>query len=137
MHNNLLILRTEQEEENRKKLLLETYDGFINYLSKFSAAQINNKLLFLKIDLKENNYSYDSSYLTDINTNPKILEYGISCKDIVHRIDELMKEKNQPYRASYLIDWYAGKGFNGFLKKLKCDYPYVKSVNFTLSKLPN
>lgn len=131
MHSNILINCTEQKETERQCHLQSAYDNFI----KFTLHEPNDgKITFLKINFKDKEYSDETAYMTNINSDEKINKYGTSCSDIVERINKLMQNNSHPYRCSYAIDWYCGKGISGFFKKIQCVYPYVKSVDFVLTK---
>jgi hypothetical protein len=147
MISEILILRTEQQEAERKKALSKVYEDFFEQLNnmnediKFAKSKSKNKsknntrrdLIFLNIDLRDKEYHDASQYMVSINTDSEINKYGVSCADIVSRINELMLENCQPYKCTYSLDWYSGNGFWGFFKKLQCKYPYVKSVRFVLN----
>lgn len=134
MISNILILKTQEDEIARRNALQVIYDDFVRKLGLFQLEKIDNNYLFLKIDLRSENYT-DEDYLVNINNDPKILEYGISCSDIVQRINQMMKDHLQPYRCNYAIDWHSGKGICGRWRKIRGIYPFVKSVNFMLRKV--
>jgi len=143
--SNILIQRTEELERERKEALDKAYNDFIIQIDSLKNIDNNLKnkkkqtlsprrnIQFLQIDVSDQEYTYDSQYIISLNTDPKVNKYGISCSDVVNRINELMNTYSQPYKCSYSIHWYSGKGINGCLNRLQRKSPYVKSINFVLN----
>lgn len=152
MISNILIQRTEELERERKIALDKVYDEFVTWTKSFENDNNDNNDLknkkkskqtllprrnipFLQIDVSDQEYVYESQYTISLNTDPSVNKYGISCSDVVNRINELMSTHSQPYKCSYSINWYSGKGFYGFLNRLQNKTPYVKSINFVLNTM--
>jgi len=130
MISDIYIQRTEEKENNRKIALNKIYNEFIEKINKLELKKIDNKYLFLRINLQDKNYKDDDSYIVNVNNDPLVSAYGISCSDIVNKINEIFIREQQPFKCIYNINWSCGHGIFGLWNKIRGNYPYVKCVNF-------
>jgi len=135
MNSDIYIQRTEEKENERKIALTKAYDEFIAKVNRTEIEKIDNKYLFLRIDLQNRKYKDTDNYLANINNDSLISNYGISCSDIVDKINEMFIDGKQPFKCIYSINWSSGDGVLGWWKKMRENYPYIKCVNFLVMRV--
>lgn len=135
MISDICIQRTEEKENERKVALTKAYYDFIEKVNKTEIEKIDNKYLFLRINLQDKNYKDTNNYLVNVNNDPLVSNYGISCSDIVNKINEIFIREQQPFKCMYNIHWGSGNGISGWWKRVNGNYPYVKYVNFLVMRV--
>ena len=121
--NEIFINKTIEKENMRINEIKIIVDNFIknkkldvslnNFINKFNNAVI------LNIDLRNCNYNYNDkeSYVTQINNNNCVQQYGTSCKDIIEKITSAFATNGILVNVTYAYEWYEGPGFLDYYDK--------------------